>query len=117
MIRLTKLRRPLRSGLIAAFILGMLPTVQAAELPTIRVYVGDLALQDPRGQRELQRRVDSAIHRVCQPATPDLLSSPRARRLARQCRASAWTDVQEQLARHNVAMPTASLPTVTARSN
>lgn len=117
MIRMTNVRRPLRAALIAALVLGMMPAVQAANLPTERIYVGDLELQNPRGQRELQRRVDIAIDRVCRPVGSALLPSPRTRRLTRECRANAWTQVQGQLDRHGVPLPIAARPTVSAQRN
>jgi UrcA family protein len=116
MIRKTRLTRPLSAGLIAACMLAMVPAVQAANLPTDRVYVGDLDLRNPQARRELQRRVSRAIERVCRPVAGSALL-PRTRRLTSECRADAWAQVQQQLDRHGVAVSIASQPAVSARRN
>ena len=109
MIRITNLlHRPLRAGLVAALMLGMVPPLQAAEPPTVRVYVGDLELASAHGQRELQRRVDAAIAQVCTPPGSAVVQRPRSRRLVRECRAQAWAGVEKQLARHGVPSLVAS---------
>lgn len=117
MIRKTHLNLPLRAGLIAVIMLGMVPAAQAAKPPVDRVYVGDLDLQNPRAQRELHRRVNRAIERVCRPVGSALMPGPRTRRLTRECRAGAWAEVQQQLDRHGVAVSVTSQPAVSARRN
>lgn len=117
MIRLTNWRHPLRAGLIAACMLGMVPALQAANLPTERVPVGDLELESSRGQREMQRRVDGAIDRVCRPTGSAALPSPRSRRLVRECRAHAWAEVHAQLRRHGIEPVAAAQPVASARRN
>lgn len=83
---------------LAITTLACLPAVQAATLPTERVYVGDLDVASPKGQRQLQRRVARAIGRVCASPSTSLLASPRVRRDVRTCHSHAWQQVREQLA-------------------
>lgn len=115
MIRKTHLRRPLQAGLVAALVFGAVPAVQAAPAQEVRVFVGDLRLESPVGHREMQRRVETAIDQLCSPATASLAPTPRQRRLVRECRASAWAGVHDQLARHGVEAPVPAQAAVSAR--
>lgn len=115
MIRKTNLRRPLQAGLIAALVFGAVPAVQAAPALEVRVFVGDLRLASPVGHREMQRRVETAIDQLCNPATSSLLPTPRQRRLVRECRASAWAGVHAQLANHGLPVTAPAPAAVSAR--
>jgi UrcA family protein len=116
MIRMINLRRPLQAGFIAALVFGMVPAVQAATTTQeVRVYVGDLRIESPIGNREMQRRVEAAIDRVCSPASSAPMPNPRLRRLIRECRASAWAGVQAQLASHGLPVPISARQAVSAQ--
>lgn len=67
-----------------------------------RVRVADLDLGTAAGKRTFERRVEAAIRRVC-PAPHSLaVSTPRSKRLARQCRQDARAQVQAQLQQHGI---------------
>jgi|JI102314A1RNA_FD_contig_31_7781676_length_413_multi_2_in_0_out_0_1 UrcA family protein len=84
--------------LFAAFSLVAAPAVRAAQIPLQRVQVGDLDLATPRGQRQLDKRIDAAIHAVCVAPNSGL---PRSRVVVEgidACRAAARASVRHQLA-------------------
>lgn len=113
MIRMTRLSRPLQAGIIAAIAFATVPAVQAAPAQEVRVYVGDLRLESTAGNRQMQRRVETAIDRLCSPAGSSLL--PNQRRQIRECRDSAWAGVRAQLARHGLSVPVPAQQAVSAR--
>lgn len=116
MIRMAHLRRPLQAGLIAALVFGTVPAAQATTTTQeVRVYVGDLRLESPIGNREMQRRVETAIDQVCSPPSSSPMPTPRQRRLIRECRASAWAGVKTQLASHGLPVPISARQAVSAQ--
>jgi len=84
--------------LIAAFSLAVSPAVQAAQIPLQRVQIGDLDLATPKGQRQLDKRIDAAIHAVCVAPNRDLPRSRAAIEGIDACRAAARASVRHQLA-------------------
>lgn len=83
---------------IAVFSLVASPPVSAAQIPLQRVQVGDLDLATPQGKRQLDKRIDAAIHAVCVAPNREL---PRSRRVVEgidSCRAAASASVRHQLA-------------------
>jgi len=83
--------------LLAAFSLVVSPAVHAGQIPLQRVQVGDLDLATPKGQRQLDKRIDAAIHAVCVAPNRDL---PRSRVVVEgidACRAAARASVRHQL--------------------
>ncbi len=92
--------------LAAATVTGLAftATAPAAEVPTIRVQVGDLNLASAQGQRVLERRVSAAINSVCgaKKTTSVASTSGMARVQIAYCRNAAFADVQRQLDQHGL---------------
>jgi len=83
---------------LAAFSLVATPAARAAQIPLQRVQVGDLDLATPKGVRQLDKRIEAAIHAVCVAPNRDL---PRSRVVVEgidACRAAAHASVRHQLA-------------------
>jgi UrcA family protein len=94
--------RPFAALLASAAITTLLglavsATLPAAELRQERVQVSDLDLSSKAGQRQLQRRVTSAVERVCEPGGAVIETNVRARLALQACRRAAREGVQRQL--------------------
>lgn len=94
-------RLPIASCLAAAALL-FAPAVPAADLPSARVYLGDLDLGTVPGQQVARRRIASAIEEVCKVHSPVTLPTTRIRWEVRECRERAFAGVQLQLEQHGL---------------
>jgi UrcA family protein len=93
----SSLRGPGLAVCLAAAIAVFTPALRAADIPTARVYVGDLDLRTQQGQRQAQQRVLRAIDKVCVEAETLATQTLRNRAAARKCREQAFARVQVQL--------------------
>ena len=80
----------------AAVALGVFPLVaQAADdLPSVRVSFADLDLNKAAGRTTLERRIDTAVRRLCGPSPVNVV----AMQSYRGCRRAAWSGARVQLA-------------------
>lgn len=85
----------------AALGLALAATPALAELPEKRTAtfgVGDLDLATPKGQKELNWRIERAVRSVCQIGTPDI-NSRLLPKDAQACVAQARSGAMRQVAR------------------
>ena len=92
------------AGLLIATMFGFsAPTLlSASEFPKERVQVSDLDLATPKGQHELERRLEVAIGHLCAAPDSHLPPLPIVQERIDACRATARADAQRQLQAHGV---------------
>lgn len=80
-----------------------------AEAPrTERVHAADLDLSRAADRSVLQRRIATAVEKLCAPPHSAVLPQVRSRRAVQACRNAAHQQVQQQLQRRGVPALTAA---------
>jgi UrcA family protein len=83
--------------LLAVISLVRSPAAQAAQQPEQRVQVSSLDFATPKAQRALQRRIRTAIDRVCVQPNRGLPRTIAATTGIESCRAAAMRSARQQL--------------------
>jgi UrcA family protein len=90
----------------AAAFAALVPTIAIAEEAPrqVQISIADLNLSSEAGKAQLNRRIETAVRKVCEAAQPnDIRSSMAAKSCTETARANARNAVQVQIARQTTS--------------